>query len=188
MLTPTSEFAPQKYRGFLLLLARSQWDAVLRDWGDPSDLVHVTLAEACAQQKTFRGDTPAAFAVWLRTIFTNNLRDLVRSLYRGKRDFRRKQSLEEAIAESSARLGFNLAINDPSPSKLAEKAEQLNRLSDALDQLPPDQQEAVRCHHLRGMSLEETAAQMQRTKPAVAGLLRNGLKRLRGQLGEGGER
>lgn len=184
MLAPTSDFAPERYRGFLLLLARSQWDAVLRSWGDPSDLVQLTLLEAHEKRETFRGDTPAAFAVWLRAILSHNLFDLGRALRRGKRDVRLKQSLDAALAESSARLGLSLALDDPSPSKLAAAAEQLDRLAEALTKLPADQLEAVTLHHLRGASLEVIAEQMGRTKPAVAGLLRRGLKQLGELLGE----
>ena len=187
MLAPASVFAPEKYRGFLLLLARSQWDDELRGWGDPSDLVQQTLLEAHEKRQTFHGDTSAAFAAWLRAIFTHNLFDLGRALRRGKRDVRLKVSLEAALTESSARLGINLALDDPSPSNLVAAAEQLNLLADALVQLPQDQLEAVTCHYLRSLSLEATAIQMGRTKPAVAGLLCRGLKRLGGLLGKRGE-
>ncbi|MDY3561791.1 sigma-70 family RNA polymerase sigma factor [Gemmata sp. JC673] len=179
-----SDFAPEQYRGFLILLARSAWDAALRDWGDPSDIVHQTLLEAHQKRDTFQGETAAEFAAWLRTILSNNLYDVGRAVHRAKRDVRRKQSLDAALAESSARLGCNLSLDDPSPSKLAATAEQLNRLADALERLPVDQREAITCHHLRGMSVEATAVQMNRTRPAVAGLLRRGLKQLGSLLGE----
>src|SRR3954471_14391406 len=101
MLAPAPDFAPGKYRGFLLLLARSQWDDALRDWGDPSDLVHQTLLEAIEKRATFQGNTPGEFGAWLRAILTHNLFDLVRALHRGKRDVRLKQSIEDAVADSS---------------------------------------------------------------------------------------
>jgi RNA polymerase sigma-70 factor (ECF subfamily) len=186
MVATTGIFAPEQYRGFLVLLARAQWDDVLRGWGDPSDLVQQTLLEAHQKRGDFKGETAAAFAVWLRTILKHNLIDLSIALHRGKRDCRLKRSLEAALEESSTRLGLNLARDDPSPSDVVATAEQLNRLADAIQQLPPDQLQAVTLHHLRDLSLEATAVQMGRTKAAVAGLLRRGLKRLGTLMGERG--
>jgi RNA polymerase sigma-70 factor (ECF subfamily) len=186
MLPTTPCFAPEQYRGFLKLLARAQWDDVLRGWGDPSDLVQQTLLEAHTKREDFRGETEAAFAAWLRTMLVHNLLDVSRNLRREKRDPRRERSIEAAMEESSSRLGFCLAQDDPSPSDQVAVAEQLNRLADAVDQLPPDQMEAVTLHHLRGLPLVDTAAQMGRTVPAVAGLLRRGLQQLRKLMGERG--
>jgi RNA polymerase sigma-70 factor (ECF subfamily) len=186
MPATTSRFAPEQHRGYLVLLARAQWDGALRGWGDPSDLVQQTLLEAHEKLGDFKGETAAAFAGWLRAILARNLLDVRRARGRQRRDPRRERSIEAALEESSARLGFYLAQEDPSPSDQVATAEQLNRLADALERLPPDQADAVTLHHLRNLSLEETAGQMGRTKAAVAGLLRRGLKQLRQVLGERG--
>jgi RNA polymerase sigma-70 factor (ECF subfamily) len=186
MLATTSDFALEKYRGYLLLLARSQWDEVLQGYGDnPSDLVQQTLLEAHKSREHFRGDTPARFAGWLRKILANNLIDLIRKRTPGNSP--REVSIECALEESSTRLGINLAHNDPSPSNLVALAEQLNVMANAIEELPPDQMKAVTLHHLQGLSLEDTAAQMGRTKAGVAGLLRRGLKRLGKLMGKEGE-
>jgi RNA polymerase sigma-70 factor, ECF subfamily len=181
MTSASTEFVLDHYRGYLLLLARAQWDDVLRTWGDPSDLVHQTLLEACQNRAQFDGTSSVAFAGWLRKMLANNLFDVGRALRAKKRDYRRKTSIEAALDQSSARLGSGLAHDDPSPSEVATTAEQLNLLADAISQLPPGQMEAVTLLHLRGLSLEETARQMGRSKAAVAGLIRRGVKQL-GQL------
>jgi RNA polymerase sigma-70 factor (ECF subfamily) len=186
MLAPASTFHPELYRGWLMCLARAQWNDVLLNWGEPSDLVQQTILEAHEKQKDFTGNSPNVYAAWLKGILLNNLLDANRALHRKKRDSNLKRSLEAALDESSSRLGINLALDDPSPSALAAAAEQLNLLSDALAQLPPDQLEAVTLHHLRGLSLEAAAAQMGRTQPSVAGLLRRGLKRLGNLMSERG--
>jgi RNA polymerase sigma-70 factor, ECF subfamily len=186
MLATTSRFAPEQHRGFLVLLARSQWDDMLQGWGDPSDLVQQTLLEAHEKLGDFKGDTVAAFAAWLRTILARNLLDVRRARGRQRRDPHRERSIEAALEESSNRLGFCLVQNDPSPSDQVATAEQLNHLADALERLPPDQAMAVTLHHLRGLPLEDAAAHMGRTKAAVAGLLRRGLKQLRQVMRERG--
>jgi RNA polymerase sigma-70 factor (subfamily 1) len=157
MLARASVFAPEQFRGWLLLLAQNEWDSALRDWGDPSDLVHLTMLEAHQTQKDFRGNTPQMLAAWLKQIFLNNLVDVSRKVRRKKRDPNLKRSLEAALDESSSRLGFNLASNDPSPSSMTARAEQLNLLAGALTKLPPDQAKAVTLHHLQGWSVAPRA-------------------------------
>jgi RNA polymerase sigma-70 factor (ECF subfamily) len=187
MSTTITAFAPEQFRGFLKSVAQPQWDDLLRGWGDPSDLVHQTLAEAVARLNDFKGDSEAAFAAWLRTMLKHNLLDLRRALRRPCRDRRRERSIEAESEGSSGRIEPSLAQDDPSPSDQVMLVEELNRLTAAVDRLPADQLEAVTLHHLQSLSLAETAARMGRTKPAVAGLLRRGLQQLRVLMGSRGE-
>jgi RNA polymerase sigma-70 factor (ECF subfamily) len=50
-----------------------------------------------------------------------------------------------------------------------------------------DQRQAVELHHLKGLSLADVGCQMGRSKAAVAGLLRRGLKELRCRLNAEGQ-
>lgn len=172
-----------RYRAYLLLLARMQLDPWPASRIDASDIVQQTLIEAYAKREQFTGSDEARLA-WLRCALANNLRDAARALRRGKRDVRREQSLEAAVDESSAQLGRMLAADQSSPSQQAVKNESLLRLADALVELPEGQQEAVVLHHLQGRSLAEVAEVLGRTKPAVAGLLHRGLKRLKELMAE----
>ena len=56
------------------------------------------------------------------------------------------------------------------------------RLAGALAQLPENQRRAIELHHLKRLSLNELARELGRSEASVAGLLRRGLKSLRGQL------
>jgi RNA polymerase sigma-70 factor (ECF subfamily) len=178
----TPEDAPrnralEQFRSYLLLLARMQLGAQ-RDRIDPSDVVQQTLLEAHAHADQFHGDD-SALAAWLRQALVNNLRDAQRAQRRNKRDVRRELSLEEAVEQSSARLGEMLAAAQSSPSQRAVRNEDLLRLADALAQVHEAQREAIVLHHLQGCSLSETARRLGKTDAAVAGLLHRGLKRLR---------
>jgi RNA polymerase sigma-70 factor (ECF subfamily) len=174
--------AVERFRDYLLLLARAQLGDRLRGKLDPSDVVQQTLLDAHRQRGQFRGSTPAEMAGWLRRMLACNLADALRALGRQKRDAARERSLEAALDESSARVEAWLAAEQSSPSEQAQRGEELLRLTEALAGLPEAQREALVLHYWQGLTLAETAARLDRTAAAVAGLLQRGLKALRASL------
>jgi RNA polymerase sigma-70 factor (ECF subfamily) len=174
----TSEPPIERYRSYLLLLARMQLDGHLQAKLDASDIVQQTLLEAHTKRAQFHGDAGGLLA-WLRQALTNNLLDGLRALRRGKRNVARECSLRDAMEESSAQLADWGAVDHSSPSRKAARNEDALRLADALAQLPEAQREAVFLRHLQGWTIADTAEHLRRTEPAVAGLLHRGLKRLR---------
>jgi RNA polymerase sigma-70 factor (ECF subfamily) len=174
----------ERYRAYLRLLARLHLGPRLRGKFDPSDVVQQTLLEAYAKRDQFRGGD-AERAAWLRGILAHNLADAVRAFGQAKRDAGRERLLEAELRESSARLGDWLAAEQSSPSRRAERHEEAVRLADALAGLPDDYREALTLHYFDGLPLAEVAGRLGRTPAAVAGLLKRGLKQLRGRLKEG---
>jgi RNA polymerase sigma-70 factor (ECF subfamily) len=169
----------ERYRAYVELLARAQAGGRRPAALDLSGVVQQTLLEAHRHWPQLRSPDEAAVTAWLRRALANNLADALRKLHAGKRDAARERSLEAALEASSARLEAFLAAEQSSPSQRAVRNEELRRLADALAALPEDQRYAVERHHLHGAPLAEVAAEMGRTKPAVAGLLHRGLSRLR---------
>ncbi len=169
----------ERFRAYLRLLARLQLPPHLRAKLDPSDLAQQTLVQAFQALAQFRGETDAELAAWLRRILARNLAHALRDHGRARRDVGREQSLEQALAASSARL----AADGPSPSEQAASDEQALRLADALARLPEAQREALVMEHWQGCSLEEIGRCMGRSRAAVAGLIKRGVSRLRELLG-----
>jgi RNA polymerase sigma-70 factor (ECF subfamily) len=188
-MTPTADdrgAALERYRPYLLLLARMRLDPRLRGKLDASDIVQQTLLEAHQARGQFRGTAEAEEAAWLRQILARNMANAVRDMLRIKCDVRREQSLEAAVEESSRRLEAWLAAEQSSPSERAERHEQGVRLAAALAELPEAQREALTLHHLEGRPLDEVACAVGRSREAVAGLIKRGLKKLRERLCEPG--
>src|SRR5262245_36499707 len=106
----------ERHRSWLALLARLLVDARYRAKFDPSDVVQQTLLEAVRDWPKFRGSTEAELAGWLRGILAHVLLHEMRR-YGGtaRRDVAREVSLEQALAESSRRLGAILEAPDSSP-------------------------------------------------------------------------
>jgi RNA polymerase sigma-70 factor (ECF subfamily) len=171
----------EDFRDYLLLLARMRLQPQLRGKLDPSDVVQQTLARATQGRDQFRGRTAAEQAGWLRRILANTLADAGRKFHRELHD---EQALAGALDQSSARLEAWLVAEQSSPSEAAARQEQLLRLAAALARLPEDQRSAVELHHLHDASVADIARTLGRTEPAIAGLLRRGLKKLRELLRE----
>ena len=176
--------ALEKYRPYLMLLARTHLNPQQQSKFDSSDIVQQTLLNAFAKRDQFRGSSEAELAAWLREILKNNLADAIRDQRRDKRDVRREQSLEGAIDESFSRTHSWLAAVQSSPSQRAVKQEELLRLAEVMTKLSEAQREAIVLHHLQGLSLAEVAHEMGKTEAAVAGLLFRGLKTLHNLLEE----
>jgi RNA polymerase sigma-70 factor, ECF subfamily len=176
--------SPERYREYLLVLARVQLSPLLRGKIDPSDVVQETLRKAHENRQQFRGTTSVELKAWLRRILVNTMTGEVRRFSGDGRDVGREVSLE-AVEQSSARLEALLA-GDPldSPSQRLMHEEQLERLAAALSLLPEDQRTAVELHHLQDSPLEAIAGEMGRSKKAVGGLLRRGMLKLRQLLEE----
>jgi RNA polymerase sigma-70 factor, ECF subfamily len=182
---PAADRLPlERYRDYLLLLARAHLAGRLRAKLDASDAVQQTLLRAHAGRGQFQGRSEAELAGWLRRILANVLAGSARAFATAARDVGVEQSLAAALDESSARLDDWLAAGHSSPSEQAVRGEQLIRVSAALARLPEDQRRAVELHHLRGCSLAEAGEAMGRTSRAVAGLLVRGMRRLRQLLNE----
>ncbi|HEV2950015.1 MAG TPA: sigma-70 family RNA polymerase sigma factor [Gemmataceae bacterium] len=169
----------ERCREYLHLLARLHLDHRLQGKLDPADVVQQTLMRAHEKRDQFRGRTDAELTAWLRQILVNNLAEAVRRFAAESRDVARERSLETSLEESSARLESWLAADQSSPSQRFMRQEQGIRLADALAELPDDQRRAVELHHLKGYSVAEVGEFMDRSRPAVVGLLFRGLKKLR---------
>ena len=171
----------EAYYEYLRLLARIQLDSHIRGKLDPSDVAQETLLKAhqAIAARTFRWQSDAEMAAWLRTILANTMTDAARKFAAGARDVYRERSLEGSLEESSARLEAWLAADQPSPDERLLRQERLLRLAAALARLPDDQRTALEMLHLQGHCVDEIAKQMDRSATAVAGVLRRGMKKLR---------
>lgn len=170
----------ERYRRYLTLLARMSLDRKLRAKIAPSDVVQQSLMEACQRPDGVNLGDDKMLLAWLRKVLANNIADAVKAFDAARRSIDREVTMA-AVEASSARMAL-LADSGSTPSRHAEKNEELMALADALEDLPEPQREAVTLHHLQEWSLSEVAKHLDRTEAAVAGLVFRGLRSLRQQL------
>src|SRR5688572_28177576 len=96
----TAELA--RFRNYLLLVARLQLPARLREKLDPSDAVQQTLLRVIEKIDQFLGSTDEELAGWLRQVLTSTLANLARDWQREKRDVGREVSFAADVDQSSA--------------------------------------------------------------------------------------
>ena len=184
----TNHLQPERFRGYLIVLARASMraSARLQNKIDASDIVQEVLLQAHMALPELKGTTEGELAAWLRAILANKLADAARHYGRKKRDAALEQSYRETLNTCSKRLDRLLSPDQTSPSQEVLRQERALLLAEALAELSEDQRTAVELHHLDGYSVFEISKRMDRTKAGVAGLLRRGLKDLRERLIEKG--
>ncbi len=187
--TVSDVWHPERYRDYLLMLARLRFPDILRGKLSASDVVQETLLKAEKAKGQFRGDGDV-LAAYLRKILANTMADKVREFTRDKQNVALERSLHEELEQSSDHLEKWLAADQSSPSEQAERNEMLLRLAGALAKLPEDERTALELRYLREIpvSAAEIAAYLNRDTPrAATGLLARGLARLRKLLNAQGD-
>jgi RNA polymerase sigma-70 factor (ECF subfamily) len=179
--------ALEPYRKYLTVLAELNLDRQLRGKLDASDVVQQTMLRAYAALGELRSLRPEVRARWIRQILARTLADAVKHYRRDKRAIGLERSLEAAIDRSASGVEAWLAADQTSPSQCAARDEDWLRLIDALAELPRTMREVVVLKHCQGWTLQQIAARIDRTVPAVASLLRRGLAHLRQRMSDGEE-
>ncbi len=171
-----------RYRGFLLMLAHRYLSDQLRRRIDPADVVQVTFLEAKRDLGSFRGESPAEFAGWLRGMLKNNVASaLSHHVMTQKRSTKKEVHAQADNAGTGSRENWiaQLPGGKTSPSGVAVREEAVLAMMEALHQLPETQAEAIRLRYMEGLPLKEIVERMGKSDTAVAGLLKRGLQKLR---------
>jgi RNA polymerase sigma-70 factor (ECF subfamily) len=195
---PTTELLEQARRGdqealgrlleaqrpALLGLAERQLEGRLAVRVAASDVVQLTFLEAHRSFPQFAGSDAREWIAWLQGILEHKLAGAIRDhALLQKRSVHRERSLDDSQTGAGS-LKHELDAGLSSPSFKAIRAEDAQRLTQALAALPDDQREAVRLRHLEGWALADIARHFGRTPAATAGLIKRGIQALRRQLHE----
>ena len=120
----SNELKPERYRSFLIYLARRS----LPELGPAahkvsgSDIVQDVLLRAYEALPQFRGSTREELMAWLRKILENQLYDVARHFGRQKRDAGLEESIRATVSDSVHRIE-KLAGKLTSPSRDFERKE-----------------------------------------------------------------
>jgi RNA polymerase sigma-70 factor, ECF subfamily len=169
----------EMFRDYLRLTARAWITLELRGKADPSDLVQETIIVAHRNFHSFRGQTEAELAAWLRKSLAQNLVTLVRRYRSSGRLLAREQSLESLLDQSSRIMDGFLAANGSSPSRQLCERDAGVVLTEALANLSDDHREVIVLRNLEQLAWNEIARRMERSVDAARMLWARALKQLR---------
>lgn len=136
---------------------------MVRDGPLAEDLLQTTFLSVIRARGRYEPGT--RFAPWLLTIAANAARDALR----------RRQHVEAYSQTDAAPTSVAPGVGDPGMRR---------RLQDALQQLPPDQREAVILSKVEGWSFEEIASMRGISVVAARVRAHRGYEKLRLMLGE----
>jgi RNA polymerase sigma-70 factor (ECF subfamily) len=149
------------------------------------DVMQEVHIRAARHLRDYLQHSTAPFYLWIRSVTVNVLLELHRRhLGTQMRDARREVALgnSEWLAPSSDVLAQRLADTGTSPSNVAMRAEVAAQLKNALDSLPPADQEVLALRHFEQLSPSETAQVLQLSEKASGMRYIRALKRLRSHL------
>jgi RNA polymerase sigma-70 factor (ECF subfamily) len=141
---------------------------ILRDHHDAEDALQETW---CKALERLDGVDPAHFRGWLFTV----------AYHQAMLTKRRKKNKTRAKVALPDQGGRRDGLFDPAPGPLhqAEKREEIERLQDLLDDLPPGQREVIRQRVYEGKRFREIAAALDCPLNTALARMHEGLKRLR---------
>ncbi|MFN0059205.1 MAG: sigma-70 family RNA polymerase sigma factor [Planctomycetota bacterium] len=142
-----------------------------------SDLVQSTCREALAAGDSPRFADESSFKAWLLTLAEHKILKRARHWGAQKRDRGREVRVSRMGAVEAAGLA-NAYQRLHTPSHAAKVAEEIERLEEALAQLPEAQREVLLLHRLLGFRHSEIAERTGRSEEATRQLLSKGLARL----------
>ena len=159
----------------------------------PCDLASVLAADDVMQEvwltafrgrATFRADRPDALARWITTLTNRRLVDAFRAARalkrRGQAPFGRAA---DNCASSMIDLFDQLSSKPHTPSSEASRNEAVQAVRLAMAGLPEERRMAVWMRHIDGCSVADIAKKLEKTIPAVHGLLFRARRQLSDQLG-----
>lgn len=166
----------EAHRAYLTAVASEEINPLLWPKAGSSDLVQQACLEAHRDFGSFAGENADDLAAWLRRILLNNVANLTRQ-YLGTD--KRQVGLEIRLdASSRIELKESLRTDLPAPDEHTLRQERLDRLRQALVQLPQPFQEVIRCRNLELQPFAAIALTMKRTEKAVQMLWSRAIRQL----------
>jgi len=161
----------QQHLGRLRAFLRARCGAMLRGKESCSDLVQTVCREVLQDVGDQRFASEAHLVHWLFQRAEHKVIDRARYWQASVRDAGRETPADDGDDESAF-------VTWLTPSRELVSRERMQRIQQALEQLPPDHREAILLHRLVELPYPEVASAMGRSEGAVRNLVYRGLARL----------
>jgi RNA polymerase sigma-70 factor (ECF subfamily) len=143
----------------------------LRRKVDSEELLQSVFVEIFEDIDQFNYQGPSSFLHWVCRLTENKIRDKGRFFHAARRDVDREISLNDAIPSSQDAPPHPPEGIVTSPSEHLLRQEEEDLWKRAFDALEPRYQEVLRMHKIEGLSTQEIAERMGRSRRMVQILL-----------------
>ena len=164
----------EKYRPRLAVLIHYRIGPELRNSIEIDDALQETMLRAFREFDQFSYRSPGSFFRWLAVIAEHVLADAARYEGRDKR-----HAGERVPLRSPSNPGGIEPEDSVTPSRLFAQQEGLLRLLDKLDALPENYRQAIVLAKVEGLTTQEMAAKLGKSREATSLLLHRALKQFR---------
>jgi RNA polymerase sigma-70 factor (subfamily 1) len=163
-----------RQRRRLAVLAHYRMGPHMRGLVEVDDILQETLLKAFVQFDQFTYRAPGSFLHWLTRIMEHVIADTAR--YHGRQ---KRQAGELAPLRSEGTPEGVEPVDSKTPSRLLSQDEAFTSLLRDLDALPDDYREVILLIKVEGLSTQEAAERMGKSREAIALLLHRAIQRLR---------
>lgn len=163
-----------RYRRRLAVLAHYRLGPHMRGLVEVDDILQETLLKAYMQFDQFTYREPGSFFRWLARIQEHVIADTAR--YHGRQ---KRQAVDVLPFRSDSNPGGPEPADSRTPSRLMAQDEGLRALLRDLDELPDDYREVILLLKIEGLSTQEAAERMGKSRETIALLLHRAIKRFR---------
>jgi RNA polymerase sigma-70 factor (ECF subfamily) len=171
----------QQARLRLQRIVQFRLDYRLRGRVAESDVIQETYVRAAQRLDRYLDNPDVPFFVWLRSELHQKLIEVHRRHFgAGKRDIRKERAIHAAASgQTSMALAAHLVARMTSASQLLERAEQIERLQQALEEMNETDREVIALRHFEELSNLETAEILGIEPSAASKRYLRALKRMR---------
>ncbi|MCK4292163.1 MAG: sigma-70 family RNA polymerase sigma factor [Planctomycetes bacterium] len=162
-------------------IVRLRMGREIRSKFESMDLVQDAFVSALRDLGSFTYRNDGDFLRWLSKIAENRIRDHIDEIHAGKRDIRKEASLEHRTAGGKGSfIGTVGRAGLTTPSMIASKREELDRLEKAMDELTPEHKEVIVLTKIEGLSYVEIGGRLGKSADAVRMLVSRAMASLAG--------
>ena len=176
----------ERYLDRLHAVVRLRTGPKLRAKMESLDIVQDAFLASLRDLDNFTYRSEGDFFHWICKVAENRIRDQVEHFTAGKRDVARERPLEVQRPSVQSFFGpISELATSTSPATKVVRAEDVQRLEQAIDTLPEDQREALLLVRYEQLGLAEAADIMKKTRDAVRMLVARSIVALSKSLDTG---
>ncbi len=167
--------------------AETRMGAAMKARTGPDDILQEVYLDVMWQIGRFQNRGPGSFLNWVYGILDHKLIDARRAAHYQLRDVDREVPIGGAGTGSYWNLLDDLYAESGTPSRVVRREEALSALIACLADLSETHRQVIRLRFLEGLSVDETAARLDKSEAAIVALTKRALDALRMSMDQMGE-